>query len=508
MLLILAGITISALSGENGIIQKAEQAKNAYTESSEKEIINLAISTIRINLEDIKQDNLKEEIENINGADTVEVNEIGTNLLKVKFNQTENTYTVTKNGELIDIQVILDADYEIRANKIYIYPYIKNWDSLMEIMPEDELAIYLVQDMTQEQKEHLLLDMENCSKEDVSDYLQTIDELLNLYGYSTLDEMLEDNGFSTLDEMLLGGILSGDVPLEMYMFIEYPNGLLVNRGVTDEYVYPAETEGTYKFKIRFLGIEIEKNIEIEPEKTFQEQIPTYSEDMKKLKQGDYVIYDTGIDNIGEITCRVLYDANSEYGLQIIPDECIKDNGEYVDVTLGIDSLEDTSSENKQKALEIYNNAIQTLNTKTRKYINKDYVIDARCVGSNPKDENTEAKDFAEYNEITYEAINGDTNYETDYNTLEELNILDTEKSYWLASRNVEPGYVYSQQGILCYVRMVGQTPIAIYRDNEMNKPYDYSDEVTNGIRPVFLLKGDLNIKNGDGKTESTAYRFN
>ena len=86
VILILAGITISAISGENGIIQKAEQAKKTYTESSEKEIINLAISTIKINLEDIEQNNLKEEIENINGADTVEVNEVGTNLLKVKFN--------------------------------------------------------------------------------------------------------------------------------------------------------------------------------------------------------------------------------------------------------------------------------------------------------------------------------------------------------------------------------------------------------------------------------------
>ena len=104
VILILVGITISAISGENGIIQKAEQAKKTYTESSEKEIINLAISTIKINLEDIEQNNLKEEIENINGADTVEVNEVGTNLLKVKFNQIENTYTVSKDGKLMDIQ--------------------------------------------------------------------------------------------------------------------------------------------------------------------------------------------------------------------------------------------------------------------------------------------------------------------------------------------------------------------------------------------------------------------
>lgn len=101
--------------------------------------------------------------------------------------------------------------------------------------------------------------------------------------------------------MIVGSILTGDVSISEYMFIEYPNGQVVNEDMTDEYVYPAETEGIYKFKIRFLGIEIEKNIEIEPKKTFQEQIPTYSEDMKKLKQGDYVIYDTGIDGKAEST---------------------------------------------------------------------------------------------------------------------------------------------------------------------------------------------------------------
>ena len=218
VLLILAGITISAISGENGIIQKAEQAKKTYTESSEKEIINLAISTIRINLEDIEQNNLKEEIENINGADTVEVNDIGTNLIKVKFNQTENTYTVSKDGELIDIQVILDAEYEIVDNKIHLYPYIKNLDSLMETMTEKELATYLVQDMTQKQKEQFLLDIENIFNEDVSDYVQTIDELLSRYGYSTLDEMMEEAGYSSLDEIILSLILNdGEIPIDIYI---------------------------------------------------------------------------------------------------------------------------------------------------------------------------------------------------------------------------------------------------------------------------------------------------
>ena len=60
----------------------------------------------------------------------------------------------------------------------------------------------------------------------------------------------------------------------------------------------------------------------------------YNNDLKKLKQGDYVIYNTGVEGTGEVTCRVLYDASSPYGLQIITDDCIKKNGEYVYIPFG------------------------------------------------------------------------------------------------------------------------------------------------------------------------------
>ena len=231
---------------------------------------------------------------------------------------------------------------------------------------------------------------------------------------------------------------------------------------------------------------------------------SYNDELKTLKPGDYVIYDTGVPETGEVVCRVLYDANSEYGLQIITDDCIKENGEYKLVSLGVN---ESGDENKKKALNMYNNAIKNLNSEMDKYKNDNYIIDSRCVGSNPKNKNLEPTDFAEFNGEVYTAKAGDTNYETDYNALESLGILNAEKSYWLASRNVEFGKVYVGDGIICYLRMVGQEAKAIYKDR-IGYPYDIGTEVTNGLRPVFTLRGDLKIVSGDGKTEGTAYRFN
>ena len=42
-----------------------------------------------------------------------------------------------------------------------------------------------------------------------------------------------------------------------------------------------------------------------------------------LKAGEYIKYNTGVTSVGEngvVTCRVLYDATSEYGVQIISDK--------------------------------------------------------------------------------------------------------------------------------------------------------------------------------------------
>ena len=47
VLLILAGVTIATLTGENGILTKANEGKEQTEISSEKEIISLGVSAVK-----------------------------------------------------------------------------------------------------------------------------------------------------------------------------------------------------------------------------------------------------------------------------------------------------------------------------------------------------------------------------------------------------------------------------------------------------------------------------
>jgi len=174
-----------------------------------------------------------------------------------------------------------------------------------------------------------------------------------------------------------------------------------------------------------------------------EETPTPPKTINDLKAGDYIKYDTGVASVGEngvITCRVLYEASSEYGLQIISDKNV------ADVTLGGSTFEEAKAS--------YNNAIETLNNNTigaGKYLNTTYAVDARCVGSVPTVD--ESGNFTEKNKevegpvtmrfsyngsTTIDCKNTDTNYTTDETQMKSAEIWTIGEDYWIASR-----YVYS-----------------------------------------------------------------
>ena len=159
-----------------------------------------------------------------------------------------------------------------------------------------------------------------------------------------------------------------------------------------------------------------------------------------LPVGAYINYNTGVSSVGTngvVTCRVLYDASSQYGLQIITDKNI------TNVTLGGSSWATGSVS--------YNNAITTLNNEAGKYLNKAYATDARCVGSVPTLEN---KTFINKNSETTTNVKmsftptgwstndsgckgSDTNYVTDITQMGNINIRKTGENYWIASRIVD-----------------------------------------------------------------------
>ncbi len=235
---------------------------------------------------------------------------------------------------------------------------------------------------------------------------------------------------------------------------------------------------------------------------------------KVAKPGDYVKYDTGIEGIGDngdgiVLFRVLYNDETN-GLQIISDENVEN------VTLGTDGTNDLTA--WQASMNDYNNAIAILNEKAERYAtNSPYALDGRCVGSVPTvgaDGTFTAKNTEEVGPVTLQfttTVEGansmkdeDTNYETDYDTMEALedsgvlNILTTGERYWLASR-----YVYSSSSSDCYfaVRYVdtggdlgSYNLCGVYSDGGAG---GFSFE--NGLRPCISLKSDIKVIAGDGK---------
>lgn len=68
VLLILAGITIASITGENGILNKAQSAKNTTDLKSAEEKIKMAILSAKSNNGTLSIDNLSTQIENIGGT--------------------------------------------------------------------------------------------------------------------------------------------------------------------------------------------------------------------------------------------------------------------------------------------------------------------------------------------------------------------------------------------------------------------------------------------------------
>lgn len=163
----------------------------------------------------------------------------------------------------------------------------------------------------------------------------------------------------------------------------------------------------------------------------------YSENIltvNDLKEGDYIKYDTGVTTVGDngvITCVVLYDSTSEYGVQIIPTEVLGS------VTIG-------KYRNYGASVNEYNNAISKLNTEAKKFLNTKYASSARCVGSVPNYPESETKTYyqAEYDyakPVSGVGKDEDDNYLIDKKQMEKLDILIIDKMYWFASRRVRAG---------------------------------------------------------------------
>ena len=83
VLLILAGVSIATLTGDNGILQQTQNAKTKTTEGEEKEQIRLGYSEYQISKHTGGQENLKVEGATVTGTEGA---------WKIKFNKSGNEY--------------------------------------------------------------------------------------------------------------------------------------------------------------------------------------------------------------------------------------------------------------------------------------------------------------------------------------------------------------------------------------------------------------------------------
>ena len=229
--------------------------------------------------------------------------------------------------------------------------------------------------------------------------------------------------------------------------------------------------------------------------------PTPTLTTKDLKAGTYIKYDTGVSSVGTngvVTCRVLYETSSEYGLQIITDKNI------ADVTLGGSDWATASAS--------YNNVITTLNSKAGKYLNTAYATDARCVGSVPTNQNGTFTNKNSENAGPVQlgftsSVSGannmkeaDTNYTTDQTQMNNLNIGTTGEHYWLASRDV-----YSESSN-CNFNVRLENPFGNLNSYDLcyvnSGGIAKGDSYTYGLHPCFALKSDIKITGGNGTSEN------
>ena len=102
VLLILAGVSIAMLTGQNGLLSQAINAKDETIIAEEKEQVEVAYASANIKKrgEDVTQKDLQEELDKVVKT-SVETNSDGT--LNVLFEDTKNNYNVNK-GEVSKVE--------------------------------------------------------------------------------------------------------------------------------------------------------------------------------------------------------------------------------------------------------------------------------------------------------------------------------------------------------------------------------------------------------------------
>ena len=157
ILLILAGISIDMLNGDNGIIKNASKAKNNVENSEEKEILDIAViqASQKNKYGEIEENNLKDALK----KEDVTIKKSGKNI-DVTFNKSLNKYKIKPNGEIKKIEEFsestkiyakleTDGTLKLRATKLEGYEEGTRWNSpsILKVIIEEPISPKTCSDM-------------------------------------------------------------------------------------------------------------------------------------------------------------------------------------------------------------------------------------------------------------------------------------------------------------------------------------------------------------------------
>ena len=320
-------------------------------------------------------------------------------------------------------------------------------------------------------------------------------------------DLTEDNMEFKVDANSAGGIL-----------ITYENKDLQLEETNDEKIVQT---GKVEYKI----ILQRQNAILKTNTGYSEEIETNLVVDTKTKTTPWVKFADS-----EQTYRVLYDVSSPYGIEIITSNAIGN------VTLGKNDPAGNGIEeagnmgSSQRAIWSYHNTIDTLNKTAENSVdvNTNMVDSIRSVGSLPyyKDYRNREKfndtlglkcndllietiKIYEQSEtindfVTGKTVRKESNSTLDYNQMIQLNIINTNKFYYLATRYVDVG----KASATFHFSAVGENGKGAWgrffsKDEGNGRFVLYS--YNGAIRPVLHLTPNIKITSGDGLSEETAY---
>lgn len=461
VLIILAGVTLSTLVGEEGIITKTLEAKQNMTNATAEED-----SLIKNLLNEIKGT----EGGNIDGGDPEQP------VTEISFGE-----VIWENGK---------AKITIQSSKGQNIQY--------QINETSGEWIEIVSGGTIENLQHGDIIYASLTGEEGSSGITTkkIEDTIAPRVEVEVGEItarsIEVNVTATEEE-------SGLKEVETYEY--YIGEVIAGKSVNNSYIYnDLETEKEYNLivKVQDKAGNIGENSIIA--KTGTGAIIT-----SPLKEGDYVWYNDAKGK--QRKCIVLYGGENEnysrYGLQIITTDIVEN------IVLGSESTV-SSDEDFYIGRMVYNNLISTLNTKAEEYRNKEdgIAIKARSVGSLPDNPESEGGYYSN-TEYWFDDYNGtfkseDVNYISDWNQMEKLGIQKIEgEYYYLASRIV----TLEDKEISFGPRIVSLNG-TIYdfynfcRIYVLTNSYTSASQLDYGCRAVFYLNPSVKIVNGDGSIDN------